>query len=1419
MNDDRIALINGQSLIFDSSTQYIIMEELERRKTYIVYKAYYIDTIEEKHIVIIEEYYPCYINIKREHNGALNIAPNMKNLYRDGLKNFNDMYRKNNSFSNKTELHNSILEAKNIFYFHNTLYIIINYADGQNYCLNCDENIKSVFIRLLTLSKIIKKYHDFGALYLDINPKNILISPESKEYMILLYSDILLYKEEIQSNIIPSNMDFNIYRAPELLQRDKNKICEATDIYSIGVIAFYKIFARTNDFYIDYHYDFNSMNYFDKRYQPDFFSALHEFLQKTLCVSVGDRYQNMDEIIKALENLIAISDVEDVYLIDNFKSSYHCQNFVGRQKELNEIAEIFNAGERILFLSGIGGIGKTEIAKRYANENKEKYRKIIFISFKNSIMETICGNELYINTIEQTLQESDEAYFNRKLDVFKTVISLQDLIILDNFDIEKDENLQSLLKCHCNFLVTSRQYFTDYKQITIKEMEKEEDIFKLFSIYNTYPYQEFEKKQIKNIITIVEHHTMTVEMIAKYLRETKESPEKLLNHFMEKEGIMNVNEIAVKQKKDRKLYSKSVQKHLQILFDLSQFSERECELLRSFSLLGYIRISKRKFLEYFPYNNETALQKLIHNGWIEYYEQTDKIALHQIILDLVYYTMHPNTQNCSNMVNKISEYMNQNIETSTERKIRNKLISIFMERLNEETSLTYAKLCVNYCQNIKKTKKYIDIAEKIFLHHANQNKECYDFLQMLCRIKIKMIAPGDDLFELKEDMDEEFSFESFTNNILKDINLLAHKAVEYANLFCQNNVYLGKFYVTIANEIDFELTDSLLIMVVDEENKSIKKVFDFVVQLFDKSEHYLLQADISNKEKERLLKEIQKFYLDDDYSAMYRCKHYANAQKAFYYQQIIDTLREKTKNRVIYADDVGYHNMAEEAEDKKEYKKAIELYDTAYENGEILYDYAYKRIADIYVEMGEIDSAIIQLKELLDIDKQYQDYTNHACYDLILLLFSQKKEKEAQYYAKELINYNESCVNDKENKYHITYLILANYQLYKMEYCEIQKKEYWKNCLIYLDKLPKDEKFTGDMIPFLIDLADHESTKECKIKKAFEYMEKTDIFFSAEKTGLYLDYIINICNNEREYVNYHIIALLHYCKVLLDVAEYDKAIEYCIKANHIYEQNNLKNEYLYSSIHNNMGECYSNMTDEQDNGNLERKKCNYYILAEHDIVGKKAAEQIEIWRDATSKYHYIEDYIMEEKCFDRLFEILTPILNQYEYSSFENYSQMKKEQIYCYQELKKNKEIKEACIDTYFKALEYYTEICTEELEYKARNFKWHLDDYADFLFDMEEKEGIILYIISIIVCINMQQQKEIYYDIENYALGKRNNLLCVLEKVIHGSISNDNIDDVIYIYNKLKPIFQKDTQWNDFQVKLEWFSKKYQYQDIEFKR
>ena len=38
--------------------------------------------------------------------------------------------------------------------------------------------------------------------------------------------------------------------------------------------------------------------------------------------------------------------------------------FVGRDSLLKEIAEHFDAGKRILFLEGVGGIGKSELAKQ-----------------------------------------------------------------------------------------------------------------------------------------------------------------------------------------------------------------------------------------------------------------------------------------------------------------------------------------------------------------------------------------------------------------------------------------------------------------------------------------------------------------------------------------------------------------------------------------------------------------------------------------------------------------------------------------------------------------------------------------------------------------------------------------------------------------------------------------------------------------------------------------------------------------------------------------------------------------------------------------------------------------------------------------------------------------------------------------------
>ena len=104
-----------------------------------------------------------------------------------------------------------------------------------------------------------------------------------------------------------------------------------------------------------------------------------------------------------------------------------------------------------------------------------------------------------------------------------------------------------------------------------------------------------------------------MELIAKYLRNTEISPEILYQKFLEKDGVTNTQEVQIRQRKDRKLRSESVNSHLKILFDISGFDVIEREIIASLSLfdglaghnLKYYYVESKK-----PQKNSTVLFKM-----------------------------------------------------------------------------------------------------------------------------------------------------------------------------------------------------------------------------------------------------------------------------------------------------------------------------------------------------------------------------------------------------------------------------------------------------------------------------------------------------------------------------------------------------------------------------------------------------------------------------------------------------------------------------------------------------------------------------------------------------------------------------------------------------------------------------------------
>lgn len=73
------------------------------------------------------------------------------------------------------------------------------------------------------------------------------------------------------------------------------------------------------------------------------------------------------------------------------------KEFIGRNDEIKECGRLL-ASESVVFINGIAGIGKSELAKYYANRDKKKYTNIIYLFYSGSLQKDIAVMEFSDDT-------------------------------------------------------------------------------------------------------------------------------------------------------------------------------------------------------------------------------------------------------------------------------------------------------------------------------------------------------------------------------------------------------------------------------------------------------------------------------------------------------------------------------------------------------------------------------------------------------------------------------------------------------------------------------------------------------------------------------------------------------------------------------------------------------------------------------------------------------------------------------------------------------------------------------------------------------------------------------------------------------------------------------------------------------------
>lgn len=1272
MKDHRIGLRNETIISFGAGKDIRITGEVGRGASCIVYDAVSSDNIGVQHLVRVKECYPSYLSVYRNEKNELIPSEYSHEKFETAKKDFTETYKQNTKMRSTLGLINSTTNPTEITTCNHTFYTKIELDEGIDYGKYEDPTLKSLFVHIKSLAELIQKYHQNGYLYLDIKPENIFILPETDEHIILFDFDSVIAMEELAKNK-GIKLSFSKGFSPfEQTQGQIDKIGKHTDIFSIGALVFYKLFGRTatsQECKISSAYPFGEMKYANEKYRPKLYRALDDFFKKTLSIAITPRWRDMQQVIDHLDELIKLSDIDEVYLLDSFQ--YDSAYFVGRNEEMEEIAAIL-ATNQLVFLSGIGGIGKTELAKQYANKYRSQYDTVTFSVFEKNI-ETLVCDEILIHNVERDENEADADYFNRKIRILKQIATPKDLIIIDNFDVDSDENLEILFRCPCKFIITTRMDFRDYnyKQVDVDRLRDLNDVLGLFYTYNNKDYQGEENEAVEKLVDYVDRHTMTVELIAKYLRNSEELPAQLYGKFLQRAGTANTGEVNVKQRKDFRLRSESVNDHLRILFDVSAFDSIEQEIIRSLSLLAGIRIGKSRFHELCAAEDgENRLELLIRNGWVEYSAASGKISLHQVIQDLVYKDLAPNAENCPSIVEGMGKYIDTEPANDTENSVKHKLFEIFMERLSGN-NLPYAKLCLKYAKENR-----LDEAEKICLNCPEA--KTFDLLPKIYRKKIEVISShlDDNIFiEISEII--AASEESLTL-----ISELLDKIIFYFQKNLEKTDYIVKEAVETGSETDFILSIHFCSR-AQERVPALDYIYNKIVKIFDIATKKLPFTTFSAAEKENFYRKIQNFYCRD--SGPYKNKYFSDLEKAYLYQELINQLRknavEKDTSEVIdiiqlthmEMYDMTGSDLGKKYELEGQFDEAITYYKKDCEKAGATYKNGMQGIAGVYFKTGKVDMGIACLEEII-LHSRKEDIDAYSIYaDLIKKLIEQKNFEKAKKYAKELLDSMNSNVLPDNDFYSITYIISAHYFLYLSEQDTDKKNDLWQSCLKYY-KMLGDNEIGSEIYDFIMEYfkkeeVSYETTLKIidRITEAFHFNESEEDI--REKI---IHFLIEKYNEKENFKKFHVILLIKLASLAnMDSNKYLKSAEkICDQAQEYYDIYDLDDNYIQSLIYKTKADLLMYDMEPKYDESIEMKKlCDFELMAKKQISEHNFSvkEQIEIWQDAALQYEYTNNYKMMSHCCLQALEILKPVLDKYKFRILNsNYQELMKRLIVIY---------------------------------------------------------------------------------------------------------------------------------------------------------
>lgn len=535
--------------------------------------------------------------------------------------------------------------------------------------------------RLLIL---LAKIHAAGYLHGDINLGNVFLAMDDKGANVLnaMLIDFGSARALVDGETAPlgkeSVMATPGFAAPELKGGGEQRLTPKADVYAVGKLMHCLLDqnileALRKGWYSDFKkelkaptLDASGIN------DPQLTPAVQKSLDQILSGAAEIKPEKRSSVQEMMEQIMQLyRKIEPpAWQMSLGLLQLNGDEVLGRDKDIKKIeAKLWAEGK--LVLHGFSGIGKTKLVTLLGHKWQRNYpcSQVYYAFYPGSMtglaVDTLARN---MSTVAFT-EQKDGKEVPRPVagiidDMFRELnahMHENDLLIIDNVDDDTQEYWDSvvheetvqgqtdlftrLCQLNCKVLFVTRLDVSNVTGIVPFEVDRLEleplrAILRENSkdVKGRSDAQKRSDEELDRLIALVDRHTMTVDMIARTMRESRLTVPEIYKE-LSCDGYGSGAFVEISGQKDTDYSKNRIEGHLIRLFRLANFNEREQDMLRYAQLIGENSgMYETLFLSCCPHEskdeNTKNLEALNHLLRLGYVQQKTEEDSEEVILNL-----------------------------------------------------------------------------------------------------------------------------------------------------------------------------------------------------------------------------------------------------------------------------------------------------------------------------------------------------------------------------------------------------------------------------------------------------------------------------------------------------------------------------------------------------------------------------------------------------------------------------------------------------------------------------------------------------------------------------------------------------------------------------------------------------------------